>query len=293
MSATMDNNNRNEKSEGIAAATDDGRDENGCARNSAAILESPSLAHALVTTVPQNITARALGDKHTPTRNSLRHSRMIVMNRNGKTPRHYLPFVIRHYKIVKSMKVMTILLAVAMCLISVWLVLWTPTMSAADYPYWSAVPALCSGIVGCLFLGCCPRPYPGRRLSWTYHYVKFLSVSTTVISIASIVLVLTFALIHVTYLYSSTCESFDKLNKTCVCAPGGATSAVFNDVYHYEDLTCDEVEQFLRDLEISTCAVNFVMLVLEISYLYVHWTDRDLAGFSRVPARDPVKSDGS
>ncbi|RZB94394.1 uncharacterized protein BDFB_000960 [Asbolus verrucosus] len=45
---------------------------------------SPTQAHCLMTTVPQNIAAQNIANKHTPTRNSLRHSRMIAMNKNGR-----------------------------------------------------------------------------------------------------------------------------------------------------------------------------------------------------------------
>lgn len=45
--------------------------------------EMPSLTYSLNTTVPQNIKAANIAGKHAPTRNSLRHSRMIVMNRSG------------------------------------------------------------------------------------------------------------------------------------------------------------------------------------------------------------------
>lgn len=45
---------------------------------------SPSQANCLSTTVPQNIAGNVIAGRHTPTRNSLRHSRMIVMTRNGK-----------------------------------------------------------------------------------------------------------------------------------------------------------------------------------------------------------------
>jgi hypothetical protein len=44
---------------------------------------SPSQANCLSTTVPQNIAAINIAGRHTPTRNSLRHSRMIVLNRTG------------------------------------------------------------------------------------------------------------------------------------------------------------------------------------------------------------------
>lgn len=55
-------------------------------------------------------------------------------------PKKYLPFVIKHYRLVKSMKIITIVLGMLMCLISVWLILWSPTLDALYYPYWSAVP---------------------------------------------------------------------------------------------------------------------------------------------------------
>jgi hypothetical protein len=44
---------------------------------------SPSQANGLSTTVPQNIAATNIAGRHTPTRNSLRHSRMIVLSRTG------------------------------------------------------------------------------------------------------------------------------------------------------------------------------------------------------------------
>jgi hypothetical protein len=50
---------------------------------SAAMDRSPSQANCLSTTVPQNIAATNIAGRHTPTRNSLRHSRMIVLSRTG------------------------------------------------------------------------------------------------------------------------------------------------------------------------------------------------------------------
>lgn len=44
---------------------------------------SPTQEFLLKTTVPQNLAATNLAGRHTPTRNSLRHSRMIVMSRTG------------------------------------------------------------------------------------------------------------------------------------------------------------------------------------------------------------------
>nr|CAD7404932.1 unnamed protein product [Timema poppensis] len=45
---------------------------------------SPSQAVYLSTTVPQNIAGGNIAGRHAPTRNSLRHSRMIVLSRTGQ-----------------------------------------------------------------------------------------------------------------------------------------------------------------------------------------------------------------
>lgn len=44
---------------------------------------APSQATMHHTTVPQAIVSRTLGSRHHPTRSSLRHSRMLVMVKNG------------------------------------------------------------------------------------------------------------------------------------------------------------------------------------------------------------------
>lgn len=43
-----------------------------------------SLTAGMVTTVPQNVAAPKIEGRHVPTRSSLRHSRMIVLNKQGK-----------------------------------------------------------------------------------------------------------------------------------------------------------------------------------------------------------------
>lgn len=48
-------------------------------------VESPTQEYLLKTTVPQNMATINIAGKHTPTRNSLRHSRMIVMNKSGNS----------------------------------------------------------------------------------------------------------------------------------------------------------------------------------------------------------------
>ena len=45
---------------------------------------APSQAVMHYTTVPQSLVTRTLGSRHQPTRSSLRHSRMLVMIREGR-----------------------------------------------------------------------------------------------------------------------------------------------------------------------------------------------------------------
>ena len=55
-----------------------------CSEQNALIDKCPTQMMYLNTTVPQNISPNKIAGRHTPTRNSLRHSRMIVMhNRMG------------------------------------------------------------------------------------------------------------------------------------------------------------------------------------------------------------------
>ncbi|XP_050301693.1 uncharacterized protein LOC126739910 [Anthonomus grandis grandis] len=246
---------------------------------------SPSQALCLTTTVPQNFASRSLGDKHAPTRNSLRHSRMIVMYRNGKIPKKYLPFVIKHYRLVKSMKVLTIIIGILMSLVSVCMVLWSPTLDKLYLPYWSAAPVFCSGVVGCFFLGFCPRPYPGRSLGCHYHFTKVISLLTTSISCMACIVVLGISIVHLAYLHTATCTPNDKLNQTCLCVMPNSTH-IFNDNYLYAELTCEEVDCFLRGVLATSCVLNVLAFVLEVMYLCAQWRSRTKFVYAKVPIRE-------
>lgn len=249
---------------------------------------SPTQALCLMTTVPQNIVSRSLGDKHTPTRNSLRHSRMIVMNRHGKVPKKYLPYIIRNYKLVKAAKVITIVLGIFLCVLSAWMVLWSPTLTAIDFPYWSAVPVLFSGTVGCFFLGFCPRPYPGRRMGWYYHLTKFISILTTAVSVMATSVVSAINITHLVYLCTAMCVPHDTLNTTCVCTTNSTT--LFNTSYHYEDLTCDEINYFLKAMVVIVALLNLTALVLDTYYLCAHWTSRTKYVYAKVPLTETIRT---
>ncbi|XP_076272997.1 uncharacterized protein LOC143204300 [Rhynchophorus ferrugineus] len=260
-------------------------------------LDQPTQLVCLNTTVPQNIAAKSLGDKHAPTRNSLRHSRMIVMNRHGRVPRKYLPLIIRNYKLVKALKVFTIILGMFMSVLSAWFVLWTPTLTSAYYPYWSAIPVFLSGVMGCVFLGFCPRPYPGRKLGIHYHISKFASILTACISAMTAAMVLLMAILHLFYIYNAACVPHDKFNATCVCSTASNSTHSGGDdsdgTYHYQDLTCADLHVTMMPMLISSCSLNLLAVILETIYLYVHWTSARRYVYTKIPAKNDSNAPGN
>nr|CAD7195151.1 unnamed protein product [Timema douglasi] len=103
---------------------------------------SPSQAVYLSTTVPQNIAGGNIAGRHAPTRNSLRHSRMIVLSRTGQVSRKYHPPIMRHHKLATGLASLQLLVGIAITTLAVWLLLWAPHLRARDIPYWSGVPSV-------------------------------------------------------------------------------------------------------------------------------------------------------
>lgn len=80
------NNNTNDKKQMTSPNIDDNDDDENYEPREITfeVAELPSQLYCLKTTVPQNIVSTNIAGRHTPTRNSLRHSRMIVMHKTGK-----------------------------------------------------------------------------------------------------------------------------------------------------------------------------------------------------------------
>ncbi|XP_032311946.1 uncharacterized protein LOC116656443 [Drosophila ananassae] len=57
----------------------------------------PSQAVYMSTTVPQNIKSMKIAGRHTPTRNSLRHSRMIVVNHHNHDSEFFLIYFYKNH----------------------------------------------------------------------------------------------------------------------------------------------------------------------------------------------------
>ncbi|XP_044269413.1 sarcospan [Tribolium madens] len=240
---------------------------------------SPTQAHCLMTTVPQNIAAQNIASKHTPNRNSLRHSRMIAMNKNGRVPRKYLPAIFRYHKLAKALLGLILLLGLSICFLSLWLLIWTPNIRQRDNPHWSGIPVLLSGIVGMVLVCCFRKEHPGMKKNYFVYAVKVLSVTLSTIGAISAFTASAFAVIHLVALYSMTCTPPGQLDTTCMCFKNDTLPA---QSYHYVDLSCLEVDNILTILIIFSCAANLIVGVMEVWYVYLHWASRYVYTYSKV-----------
>ncbi|KAK4876933.1 hypothetical protein RN001_009439 [Aquatica leii] len=246
---------------------------------------SPTQVHLLNTTVPQNIGIRSLSERHEPTRNSLRHSRMIVMSRSGKVPKKCLPLVLIHHKLAKGLTGLQILLGFALASLSLWLLLWAPNIRQRDNPYWSGISLLLSGICGLILLGCCKVDSPRTPKGYFLYSFKILSIFLSVTAGATCLTACIFAVIHLISLSTMTCAPLNQLNATCFCKVGSINDTALPlpvKSYHYSDLSCPEVNNILSILVIFSSGTNGIGGVISIWYVYLHWISRYSYNYSKV-----------
>ncbi|CAH1155712.1 unnamed protein product [Phaedon cochleariae] len=245
-------------------------------------VNSPSQTHCLNTTVPQNITLQDFSGKHAPTRNSLRHSRMIVLNKSG----HVVPdgvSLLKYQKLAKWLMIGISLFGFILCTLSLWLLMWSPNIRKRDNPYWSAVPVIFSGFVGIFYLICCLKEHPNWKLGYFSNSVKYISVTSSIMATIASIMVFFFSLIHLIALNVLDCSPPDNLNTTCICRNNSTDQSIFTRSYHYVDLSCMEVNKVLSALIMTICIVNVLIVFLELLYLYLHWLSRNVYVYSKVP----------
>ncbi|VEN64365.1 unnamed protein product [Callosobruchus maculatus] len=247
--------------------------------------KSPTQTHCLNTTVPQNIAAPDFGGRHQPTRSSLRHSRMIVLNRSGQavTPND-IP-LLKHRKLVKAFLILTLLIGILLCLISLWFLVWSPNLRQRDNPCWSALPILVSGIVGLLYLHYCPKLHPSRLLSYFIKSLKYVSVTLSLLACSTALAAFFIALVHIVAISITSCAPPNKASSTCLCATGTnrTQEKLFDATFHYLDLNCFEVDVVLRSIIAVVCLMNGMAFIFGAFYLYLQWTGRNTHYYSRVP----------
>ncbi|XP_053678600.1 uncharacterized protein LOC128728975 [Anopheles nili] len=200
----------------------------------------PSEAVYMTTTVPQNFAKNSatLIGRHKPTRSSLRHSRMLVVNRT--VPVRHPPgnaLNLRHLRLSRIVMVLQILVGLALNLIGLGIVVWSPSTSTKDNPYWSGlILILCGALFLALFefkrgrTGTDKTGQPGSRLhqpvsTWRENCFHFLHVNALIVLLLTIfftMLAFIYALIHSANLSAEglRCEpqfTFNVNSSTCVC----------------------------------------------------------------------------
>ncbi|XP_017055521.1 uncharacterized protein LOC108097621 [Drosophila ficusphila] len=114
-------------------------------------LEPPQASQAVYmsTTVPQNMKGMKIAGRHTPTRNSLRHSRMIVVNhKNNDTLQETY---IRNLNISRQLLIMQLAVGVLIVGLAAWILILAPNASILINPYLSGLSLLLASVAG-LFL---------------------------------------------------------------------------------------------------------------------------------------------
>ncbi|XP_001355074.4 uncharacterized protein [Drosophila pseudoobscura] len=113
----------------------------------------PSQAVYMSTTVPQNMKGMKIAGRHTPTRNSLRHSRMIVVNhKNHDSLQAAYSKHIRNLNISRQLLIMQLAVGLLIVGLAIWILLLAPNASILINPYLSGLSLLLASIAGLILL---------------------------------------------------------------------------------------------------------------------------------------------
>uniref|UniRef100_A0A182M2L8 Uncharacterized protein n=1 Tax=Anopheles culicifacies TaxID=139723 RepID=A0A182M2L8_9DIPT len=200
----------------------------------------PSEAVYMTTTVPQNFTknANTLIGRHKPTRSSLRHSRMLVVNKT--VPVRYPPgnsLNLRHLRLCRTLMILQILTGLVLNVIGLAIMVWSPSTNTKDNPYWSGLILILCGVMF-LALFQFKRGRTGTdkgvqivhrmhraQSSWhenCFHVLRVNALIVLLLTIFFTMLAFIYALIHSTNLSAEglRCEpqfTFNVNSSTCVC----------------------------------------------------------------------------
>ncbi|XP_076763947.1 uncharacterized protein LOC143431249 isoform X2 [Xylocopa sonorina] len=235
---------------------------------------APSMANCLSTTVPVNLAAAQIAGRHTPTRNSLRHSRMIVLHRSGHRPQKFLPPLVYHWRLGRCLAALQTIIGVAVISLSLWLLLWAPHLPVADNPYWSGMPLLLSGSFGICLLCCFKKEYPGLSPGFCLTSTKLVSVLLAVLATSTCSLACVFSVMHLARLMGLECKPAHLLQAACVCRSRVDSSNSTETTVQYVDLNCPEVESILTILLIFSSTCNAFGALISGWYTYLHWSTR-------------------
>uniref|UniRef100_A0A182WRB2 Uncharacterized protein n=1 Tax=Anopheles quadriannulatus TaxID=34691 RepID=A0A182WRB2_ANOQN len=202
----------------------------------------PSEAVYMTTTVPQNFAKNAstLIGRHKPTRSSLRHSRMLVVNKT--VPVRYPPgnsLNLRHLRLCRTLMVLQILIGIVLNVIGLNIMVWSPSTSTKDNPYWSGLILIVCGVLFLVLFQFkrartgTDKGTPAQNVArlhqpqspWRENCFHFLRVNALIVLLLTIfftALAFIYAMIHATNLSADglRCEpqfTFNVNSSSCVC----------------------------------------------------------------------------
>ncbi|XP_013118884.2 mucin-2 isoform X1 [Stomoxys calcitrans] len=253
----------------------------------------------MATTVPQNIKGNKIAGRHTPTRSSLRHSRMLVVsNKHFEEIKHPNPMGFRQPNLARWLLILQIIIGILLLSLSTWIFVLSPNTPIQDNPYWSGLVLLIAGIIGLILI----RYHRIKRDKTREHCFIFLRMDSYVLALLSLLLccvALIFAAIHYCRITApdTRCESVHMLieHGSCVCtfnAPPLNDTSTTNSTeslasglepeyglegdnlatdnsykFEYRDLSCDEVSGPWTTILGLSFIVNSVGFVISLVYI--------------------------
>lgn len=260
-------------------------------RQSASSPSRLTQTHCLNTTVPINIAGTDIGGRHTPTKNALRHSRMIALNRAGnKNGTGHLSIVVKYPKMAKYFVCLQNKTAMIILLLSTWMWTQIPNLSDRDIPYWSGTLLLISGLLNAMLLWCCQKKVSDNAPLWYAFYPKITALAITILASLVCLCALIFASIHIYVIETAECERPpDNQNVSCVCRVIQDSMDIIevnSEKYEYPTLNCLQVSSLLAIALIGSAVANATGTVISLYYVFLHKTSTVLHKYSQVPAGD-------
>ncbi|KAH8404423.1 hypothetical protein KR222_010684, partial [Zaprionus bogoriensis] len=243
----------------------------------------PSQAVYMSTTVPQNMKGKKIAGRHTPTRNSLRHSRMIVVNNTPHESIRETYFAhIRNSNFSRHVLILQLAIGLLILPLAYWIFVMESNVSLQINSYLSGLFLLLASIVGLILLR------RSRRFEYHISYnkcQKLLLIESYVICCLAMIfcsLNLIIAAIEFTTLTSmlrtnnDTCEVYRLLlgYRNCGCVEEGSevTKLEPQDVDNAENgkgLKCDAIHGDWKYLLAFSMALNTMGIVTTFTYIAI------------------------
>ncbi|KAM8718756.1 hypothetical protein ACLKA7_001464 [Drosophila subpalustris] len=116
--------------------------------------QQPSQAVYMSTTVPQNMKGIKIAGRHTPTRNSLRHSRMIVVNNKSQhSVQETYSTDHRNLYFPCQLLILQLIIGLLIAGLALWILILIPNASILINPYLSGLSLLLVSVAGLILLG--------------------------------------------------------------------------------------------------------------------------------------------